>query len=40
MDQGHLVDSGTHAELLARGGIYTDLYQLQFREPSNGEHED
>ena len=40
MDRGRLVDSGTHAELLARGGIYTDLYQLQFREPSNGEHED
>ena len=40
MDQGRLVDSGTHAELLARGGIYTDLYQQQFREPSNDEHED
>lgn len=35
LDQGHLVDTGTHAELLARGGVYADLYQLQFREPAN-----
>lgn len=40
LDQGRLVDSGTHAELLARGGLYTDLYQLQFREPSNSQHAD
>lgn len=30
MDQGRIVDQGTHEELLARGGIYTELYNLQF----------
>lgn len=32
MDRGHVVDEGTHAELLARGGIYADLYRLQYRD--------
>jgi ABC-type multidrug transport system fused ATPase/permease subunit len=32
MDQGRVVDQGTHDELLARGGHYADLYNLQFRE--------
>lgn len=30
MDQGRVVDQGTHDELLARGGIYADLHKLQF----------
>jgi len=32
MDKGRIVDEGTHSELLARGGHYTDLYRLQFRD--------
>jgi len=32
MDRGAVVDSGTHEELLQRGGTYADLYRLQFRE--------
>jgi subfamily B ATP-binding cassette protein MsbA len=32
MDKGRVVDEGTHADLLARGGLYADLYRLQFRD--------
>jgi ATP-binding cassette subfamily B protein len=32
MDKGRLVERGTHAELLARGGLYADLYNTQFRD--------
>ncbi|MDU9004029.1 ABC transporter ATP-binding protein [Sedimentitalea todarodis] len=31
MDRGRVVDAGTHTELLERGGIYADLYHLQFQ---------
>jgi ATP-binding cassette, subfamily B, bacterial len=30
LERGRLVEQGTHAELLARGGLYADLYQQQF----------
>ena len=30
LDQGRIVEKGTHAELLQRGGIYQKLYELQF----------
>ena len=32
MDRGRAVDQGTHQELLDRGGIYADLYRLQFQD--------
>jgi subfamily B ATP-binding cassette protein MsbA len=32
LDEGRLVEQGTHAELLARGGLYSRLHQMQFRE--------
>ncbi|HEX2986629.1 MAG TPA: ABC transporter ATP-binding protein, partial [Chloroflexota bacterium] len=32
IDEGRLVEQGTHHELLARGGLYADLYETQFRE--------
>ena len=32
MHKGRLVEEGTHRELLARGGIYTKLYELQYRD--------
>ncbi|HEY0951367.1 ABC transporter ATP-binding protein [Nocardioides sp.] len=32
VDAGRIVQSGTHAELLARGGLYADLYRTQFIE--------
>jgi ATP-binding cassette subfamily B protein len=30
LEQGRLVEHGTHAELLARGGLYAELYRQQF----------
>ncbi|MBI5450781.1 MAG: lipid A export permease/ATP-binding protein MsbA [Gammaproteobacteria bacterium] len=30
MEQGRIVESGTHRELLARGGYYASLYAMQF----------
>ena len=32
LEQGELVERGTHAELLARGGLYSRLHQMQFRD--------
>ena len=31
MDQGRVVDQGTHDALLMRGGIYADLHAMQFK---------
>jgi ATP-binding cassette subfamily B protein len=30
MDEGRIVEAGTHAELVRRGGIYARLAELQF----------
>jgi subfamily B ATP-binding cassette protein MsbA len=30
MEQGRIVESGRHDELLAAGGMYANLYRLQF----------
>ena len=32
LDRGRVEEVGTHAELLARGGLYAHLYALQFSE--------
>jgi ATP-binding cassette subfamily B protein len=34
VDGGRIVESGKHAELLARGGLYARLYHTQFRDVS------
>lgn len=31
MDDGRIVADGSHTELMAQGGLYRDLYELQFR---------
>jgi ATP-binding cassette subfamily B protein len=36
LDRGRLLEQGTHAELLERGGLYATLYDRQFR--ADGEH--
>jgi ATP-binding cassette subfamily B protein len=33
-DSGHIVEQGSHDELLARGGPYAALYNSQFAAPA------
>jgi len=32
IDGGHIVEHGTHEELLRRGGLYSSLYHIQFKQ--------
>jgi ATP-binding cassette subfamily B multidrug efflux pump len=34
IDSGRVAERGTHASLLAAGGLYADLYRHQFRQPA------
>jgi ATP-binding cassette subfamily B protein len=40
MENGRLAESGTHAELLENGGLYTSLYETQFRPGQDREPEE
>ncbi|HYP21085.1 MAG TPA: ABC transporter ATP-binding protein, partial [Chloroflexia bacterium] len=39
VDKGHIVERGTHAELLEKGGLYAELYKTQFRDTVKSEPE-
>jgi subfamily B ATP-binding cassette protein MsbA len=39
MDHGRVVDQGTHEALLERGGIYADLYAMQFKSKEGEDHD-
>lgn len=36
VENGHLREHGTHEELLAAGGLYSNLYNIQFRQNQEG----
>src|SRR5439155_15615861 len=36
VDEGRLVETGTHQELMARGGLYARLYEIQFKPQLTG----
>ncbi|MBF1800494.1 lipid A export permease/ATP-binding protein MsbA [Alloalcanivorax profundimaris] len=36
LDQGQLIEQGSHEELLARNGLYTQLYKMDFADNGNG----
>ena len=33
LNDGVVAEQGTHAQLLAHGGLYADLYHVQFPDP-------
>jgi subfamily B ATP-binding cassette protein MsbA len=35
LDRGRVVDIGNHSALMTRGGIYRDLYELQFSDETS-----
>ena len=35
VENGHVREHGTHEELLAKGGLYSNLYNIQFRQNSS-----
>jgi ATP-binding cassette subfamily B protein len=37
LDKGHLVEQGTHEELMGQGGLYAQLYETQFRPDLDGD---
>jgi ABC-type multidrug transport system fused ATPase/permease subunit len=40
LDEGKLVEQGTHDSLLKLGGLYADLYQRQFYSPEAAQEDE
>jgi ATP-binding cassette, subfamily B, bacterial len=40
VEDGRIVEEGTHEVLLARNGVYADLYRTQYRSDTNGNIEE
>ena len=36
LDHGEIVEDGTHEELLVKGGLYSNLYNIQFNNLQQG----
>jgi subfamily B ATP-binding cassette protein MsbA len=36
LDQGQLIEQGTHSELLEKNGLYTQLYKMDFADNGHG----
>jgi len=36
MENGQIVEQGTHDELLSKEGRYQQLYEMQFQDQTNG----
>ena len=34
LDSGHVIETGTHDELISQGGLYQRLHEMQFLEGS------
>jgi ABC-type multidrug transport system fused ATPase/permease subunit len=34
LDGGKIIETGTHDELLAQGGVYRRLYEMQYADPA------
>ncbi len=39
LDQGKIVEQGKHVELLAKGGLYREIYELQLRDQERFQEE-
>ena len=39
IDHGRIQEHGTHEELLAKGGLYSTLYNIQFRKTAESEEQ-
>jgi hypothetical protein len=40
LEEGRITEMGHHSELIKRGGLYKQLYEMQFRYETSDETED